>query len=320
MRCVCCGREIRRETPVQGWHRSCIRSFFGTDELPELELDEDTLRKIAEENTNRGFTVPGVQKKLSLHLTDEKGRKPRLTLINYPSGYILKPSTEEYRSLPEAEHCIMSMARAASIQTIPFSLMEANGKRAYITKRIDRLKTSEGVQSLAMEDFCQLEERLTADKYKGSCERCGKVISRFSSRKGLDLSEFFVRIVFSFITGNSDMHLKNWSLIEPVPGSGQYQLSAAYDLLPVNLVLPEDTEESALTINGRKRKLHLKDFYALAEYCGISGKAARSMIHRLVAKKEEYFEICRESYLPDDMKNALCCLIEERISVLEETA
>ena len=101
-----------------------------------------------------------------------------------------------------------------------------------------------------LEDFCQLSSRITADKYKGSYEGCGRVIQKFSKNVGIDASEFFYRLVFCFLTGNSDMHLKNFSLIENAPGSRVFGLSAAYDLLPVNVIVPEDREQMALTLNG----------------------------------------------------------------------
>ena len=122
---------------------------------------------------------------------------------------------------------------------------------------------------LAMEDFCQLDLRLTQDKYKGSYERCAKIIERYSSRKGLDITELYLRIVFSFLVGNSDMHLKNFSLIETEEGSGKYVLSPAYDLLPVNVIMPEDKEQFALAMNGKKTHIRRKDFLVFAEKCGM---------------------------------------------------
>ena len=86
------------------------------------------------------------------------------------------------------------------------------------------------MQMLAMEDFCQLENRLTSDKYKGSYERCAKVVMNYSQNAGLDVADLFLRIVFSFAIGNSDMHLKNFSLIETAEGNSVYQLSDAYDM------------------------------------------------------------------------------------------
>ena len=149
---------------------SCLcPEVFSEPTLPELDVSEETLIRIASENTHKGYTVPGVQKKMSLHLSRE-GNIPRLALVDYPTGYILKPQTDTYPAMPEAEHLIMSMARKTGIATVPFALMFIGDRYAYITKRIDRILPTRAhptAQMLAMEDFCQLEYRLTEDKIPG---------------------------------------------------------------------------------------------------------------------------------------------------------
>ncbi len=319
MKCLCCNKPLnetatRYELSV-GWHKRCIKSFFGTTVLPELDISEQTLKLLAVESTFKGCTVPGVQKKLSLHLTE--GNEPRLTLVNYPMGYILKPQTEDYENLPEAEYLVMQMAKTAGIKTVPFALVNLSGQFAYITKRIDRVKQNDGVKMLAMEDFCQLEERLTQDKYKGSYERCAKVITRYSARSGFDLSELLLRLVFSFIVGNSDMHLKNFSLIETREGSCEYVLSDAYDMLPVNAVLPEDNEQFALTLNGKKSNIRKKDFFVFAENSGIPKHVAEKIINNVTSLEETFLSMCDESYLPPKSNLSLKEIIKARIDVFK---
>ena len=329
MKCLCCGKEISEKASVQEketqWHSSCVRKFFGTGTLPELDISEDTLTRIAVESTNKGFTIPGVQKKMSLHLTADGG-KPRLTLVNYPTGYILKPQTEQYEALPEAEYLAMQMAEKTGISTVPYALIRMAGKNAataYITKRIDRVlptKKDPSLKMLAMEDFCQLEQRLTENKYKGSYERCAKVVSRFSVQPGLDLSELFLRVVFSFVVGNSDMHLKNLSLIETAAGSQSYVLSEAYDLLPVNVILPEDDEQLALTLNGKKHNIRRNDFLKFAEASGIPRDAAIKMIQKILSMKDQYLKMCETSYLPEHLKERFLVLVEARVNALKTSA
>lgn len=273
MNCLCCGKALR--TPNEtGWHKTCIKRFFGTVKLPEIEIDDKTLNLLATETTNKGFTVPGVQKKLSLHLVSDS-RKPRLTLVNYPTGYILKPQVAEFEALPESEQLIMTMADTAEISTVPHALVKGKAGLAYITKRVDRNLADGAIKMLAMEDFCQLDLRLTEDKYRGSYERCAKIIRRYSSRIGIDMTEFYIRLVFCFIVGNSDMHLKNFSLIETAEGSGEYVLSPAYDLLPVNANMPADKEQFALAFNGKKRNVRKGDFLKFADACGIRAVLVR---------------------------------------------
>ena len=318
MKCLCCGKPILPEENNSGWHTRCIRKFFGTDTLPELDLREEALASYVTESVFKGLTVPGVQRKMSLHLDQQDA--PRLTLVNYPTGYILKPQTSEYRNLPEAEDLAMRIAEKTGVKTVPHALLRMNGQFAYITKRIDRKITGRQrlhVQKYAMEDFCQLDERLTMDKYRGSYERCAKIVSRHSVRKGLDLSELFLRLVISFVTGNSDMHLKNFSLIETEPGSGIFVLSSAYDLLPVNLVMPEDREEFALTMNGKKANLHRNDFLHFAEQSGVGRTAAEKIIKKVLAAEDDFLSLCDDSYLPQDMKDALKELIRLRCERLK---
>ena len=312
MNCLCCNKPLRNENK-SGWHNSCIKRFFGTNTLPNLDITPETLKKLSTESTNKGYTVPGVQKKISLRLSLEDDA--RLTLVGYPSGYILKPQTEEYSCLPELEHLIMRMALESGIRTVPFALIKLSqddNSLAYITKRIDRRND----KYLAMEDFCQLDGRLTEDKYKGSYERCAKIISEYSIAAGLDISELFLRLVFSFAIGNSDMHLKNFSLIETKEGLEEYVLSDAYDMLSTNIVIPEDNEEFALTMNGKKRNLKYKDFITFATVIGLPEKSAEKMIRKILTMKEKYFEMIDDSFIPEDMENDLKKLIEKRMEIL----
>lgn len=317
MNCLCCGKPLKDNGENIGWHKACIKRFFTTTVIPEIEITDLTLETLAEESINKGYTVPGVQKKLSLHLSKET--HPRLTVVNYPTGYILKPQVKEFRALPEAEQLVMCMADKAGIATVPHALVKSGDSYAYITKRIDRVFADKSrTQMLAMEDFCQLDLRLTQDKYKGSYERCGKIIKQYSSASGLDITELFYRLVFSFIVGNSDMHLKNFSLIETETGSGKYHLSPAYDLLPVNVIMPEDKEQFALPMNGKKTNIRRKDFLVFADGCGITKSSAEKMIERLISMTSEFIKMCDDSFIPKDMKESLKELINARVAVLKQ--
>ena len=315
MNCLCCGKELHKANEV-GWHKACIKRFFGTTKLPKIEIDETTLKLLVEDTVKKGFTVPGVQKKLSLHLVSDDN-KPRLTLVNFPTGYILKPQVSEYEALPESEHLIMSMADMAGISTVPHALIRGDDGIAYITKRVDRKLHDGRVEMLAMEDFCQLDLRLTEDKYRDSYERCAKIIKRYSSRVGIDMTEFFVRLVFCFVVGNSDMHLKNFSLVETAECTGEYVLSPAYDLLPVNANMPADKEQFALTMNGKKMNIHRRDFLKFADTCDISQAVAEKLIESIIKFTPQWIKLCDDSLLPSELKKRLKTIIYERTAVLK---
>ena len=315
IRCLCCNKEITKPDEYESavfWHKKCVRSFFHANMIPELDLSESELERLADLTVNKGLTVPGVQKKLSLHL-ETVDKTPRLTIVDHPAGYILKPQSGEYDYLPEAEFLTMKMAGAAGIKTVPNALVYSDGLYSYITRRIDR----ENDSMYAMEDFCQLSERMTADKYRSSYENCGKVIKKYSKNTGLDLAEFYYRLLFCFLTGNSDMHLKNFSLIESTPGSRIYSLSAAYDMLPVNIIMPADKEQMALTLNGKKRNIKKNDFLKLAENLGISEKTAGGLIIRILKYKPKFIEMVSVSYISGNMKSEMTKLMEKRAAALE---
>ncbi|MBN1623558.1 MAG: HipA domain-containing protein [Clostridia bacterium] len=314
MKCLYCGKELRASSPDEiknNWHRKCVKDFFGIGEMPLLDISNDQLIKIAENAVNQGITIPGVQKKISLHLSGNEDK--RLTIVDYPTGFILKPQTEEFESLPEFEFLAMRLAEMAGISTVPNGLVKLNDRYAYITKRIDRDISGNSAKLYAMEDFCQLANRLTSDKYKGSYENCGKIIKRFSHRPGLDLSELFIRIVFSFIIGNSDMHLKNFSLVETEPSSRQFYLSKAYDMLPVNIIIPEDNEQLALTLNGKRSRIERNDFLAFAGICEIPLKAATGMMEKLCSMTDSFLLECDQSYLSVENKTKTKELILQRV-------
>ncbi len=318
MKCLCCGKLLKescseKERKTQ-WHNHCVTKFFGTESLPILEVTEEQLEQLANETVNRGLTVPGVQKKMSLHLSKEKNA--RLTIVNYPTGYILKPQTKEYEYLPEFEDLAMRLAAIAGIQVVPHALLKVDETFAYITKRIDRDIKDNMVNMYAMEDFCQLSNRMTYDKYRGSYEGCGRIVKKYSEYPGLDMSELFLRVVFSFVIGNSDMHLKNFSMRENEPAGRTYALSKAYDILPVNVILPEDFDEMALTLNGKKRNIRKKDFKLFAEKCGITDKSAENMIKKMNLLKEKFFAQCEDSYLPEEKIEQMKALIEKRLQIL----
>jgi serine/threonine-protein kinase HipA len=186
-----------------------------------------------------------------------------------------------------------------------------SGNLAYVTKRIDRTKKGK----LAMEDMCQLTERLTEDKYHGSYEQIGKAILKFSSTPGLDLVNFWELVLFSFITGNADMHLKNFSLLEQL-GIGM-ALSPAYDLVNTALVNPADEEEMALNINGRKKKLKKQDFIAAMNTLRVEEKQQHNIFNKMEKVLPKWIDLIDKSFLSDEFKEQYKAIIQERLNRLK---
>ena len=301
--CPFCGKNIDGKR----WHESCSQSFFGTKKPPIVELSAAKMEAIAKEQLNEGKSVAGVQKKLSIHLDGSKGKRKRLTILGYPSGYIIKPQTSEYKQLPELENACMLMAKSCGIDVVPNGLIEIEGKAAYITKRIDR----NGNDKIHMEDFCQASNLSTSMKYRSSYEDCAKIIDRYSAFPSLDKSKMFKAIYFSFVVGNSDMHLKNFSFL--MDEKGKYHLSPFYDLLPTKVVLPMDREDLALLLNGKKEALNRQDFDIFAETIGLSKLAKEKIMSSVNSSVEKMKEIISKTDINQHFKTTWVRLIEKNL-------
>jgi serine/threonine-protein kinase HipA len=294
----------------QDFHASCSKKIFGQPTPPELPYSEEDLEPLAKKVIQSQTAVTGVQAKLSLHITGNpiRGNERRFTIVGLWGGYLLKPPTALYPQLPEVEDVTMHLAQLAKIKTAPHSLIRLqSGNLAFVTKRIDRTKNGK----LAMEDMCQLTERLTEDKYHGSYEQIAKAIQRHSVTPGLDVVNFFELVLFSFLTGNADMHLKNFSLLEQ-PGLGMV-LSPAYDLVNTALVHPADEEEMALTLNGRKKKLTKQDFVAAMNTLKLEEKQQEMIFNKMAKAWPHWQELIDRSFMSVEFKEQYKSLLKERM-------
>ena len=295
------------------FHSRCSKKIFGTVIPPVLPYSKADIESLALEVVRSQVTITGVQPKLSVDLKKEKGGEKRFTIVGLWGGYILKPQTEQYANLPENEDLTMHLARLAKINTVPHSLIRfKDGSLAYITKRIDRDKKG---NKIPMEDMCQLTEKLTEQKYKGSHEQIAKKIVEFSAYPVLDLINYVEILLFCYLTGNADMHLKNFSLYKKIK---ETTLTPAYDLLSTKLVIPEDTEELALTLNGKKRKLKRSDFDNLLKTMKVEDKVIENTYNKFRKVLPLWYDFIDISFLPNQMKIDYKALIEHRSSILNK--
>ncbi len=304
-KCLYCYRPL--EKGEKDFHAKCAKKFFGTEEVPVLDYTCEDLEKLAIQVIKDQTSLTGVQPKLSLHLNEHEGSQ-RLTIVGLWGGFICKPQTSQFDQMPETEDLTMHLAELAKIDVVPHTLMRmADNSLCYLTKRIDRSSTGEKV---AMEDMCQLTERQTEHKYKSSYERIAKAIIQYSSMPKMDVTNFFEVVLFSWITGNNDMHLKNFSLFEP--HDDNIRLTPAYDMLNAVILNPKDDEELALTLNGKKKRLTRHDFIT----SGLSMDVEQKTIERLIGKYArllpEMKKLIGNSFLNDELKDKYAELITER--------
>ena len=312
MKCLCCYKELN--AGEHDYHAACAKRWFGARGVPTLPYSHADIRDMAKQIVRAQTTVTGVQAKLSMDIQRIE-QESRFTIVSMDGAYILKPQTTQYPYLPENEDLTMHLAQIAKIEVVPHILVRfEDGELCYLTKRIDR--TTNGTR-LPMEDMCQLTERLTERKYKGSYEQIAKAIRQYSHAPGLDLTNYWTMVLFCWLVGNSDMHLKNFSLY--APNTTEHVLTPAYDLVNTLLAIPEDNEELALTLNGKKRKLTRHDFETAMLSSGLNEKVVSNIFRKFLRIYPQWEATIRASFLPEDLQEAYWQLIQQRITTLYNT-
>ena len=312
-KCLYCYQEL--EKGQVDFHPACARKFFGSDTAPILPYTRENMSELARQVIRTSASVTGVQAKMSLDVNRGGKHEPaKFTIVGLWGKYIFKPQSGKYPCLPELEDLTMKMAEAAHIRTARHTLIRlADGELGYLTLRMDRGRNGEKISML---DMCQLTNRLTEHKYYGTYLQLAETVKKYSSVPMLDVQRFWEVVLFSWITGNSDMHCKNFSLLDS--GNGEYVLSPAYDLLAVLLADPQDTEEMAMsfTVGGQKSGFDRNTFITAFTQSGIPAAVANKMIERMKTCLPKWQELVAQSFLPEEMKANYNLLLSKRIDLL----
>ena len=313
-KCLFC-YQLLKDNEVD-FHPKCSKKIFGTATAPLLNYSLSEMEILAKEVIETSISVPGVQPKLSLSFVKEKledGTRGRLTVLEALGGnYILKPQNIVFPQMPENEHLTMKLAELLGIQTVISSLIRLkSGELSYITKRIDRVTPNKKIHML---DMFQITEAF--NKYKSSMEKVGKAVNEYSSNTLLDVVRLYEVTIFSYLTGNNDMHLKNFSMI--LKGE-DWVFSPAYDLLNVQLHLPEDKEEAALTIGGKKSRLIRADFINLGLKFGLSERQIENIFKRFIKLEEKMMALIDISFLMQENKVIYKELLNYRFQLFKDS-
>lgn len=306
-KCLYCYKDLG--SGEVDFHKACCRKFFGTATAPSLDYTRAQMDELAAQVIRSQTTLTGVQPKLSLNL-EKHNNSQKLTIVGLWGGYIFKPQTERFAMLPENEDLTMHLAEIAKLKIVPHTLIRMkDGSIGYLTKRIDRKAHGE---KIAMEDMCQLTERQTEHKYRSSYEQIGKAIRKYSAHAQLDMVDFLELVYFSWLTGNNDMHLKNFSLYSP---AGEPVLAPAYDLLNAVISNPADDEELALNLNGKKTRMKDDDFRSAYCTCGVSEIVFDRIKKKYVDLLPKFEEEIQRSFLSDELKISYIDLLHRRLNI-----
>ena len=319
-KCLYCYQTITGEETC--YHSKCAKKIFGTYKAPILPYTRDNIEELALHILEKSTSVTGVQPKLSLDINRGGKNEPdKLTIVGLWGNYILKPQSSKYDSMPELEDLTMKLAEASGIATAQHALiMMEDGELAYITKRMDR---GEYGEKYSMLDMCQLTNRLTEHKYRGAYIQLAETIKRYSAIPLLDVQRFWEIVLFSWLTGNSDMHCKNFSLIEKE--NNGYQLSPAYDLLAVQLTGINDNDELAMPLEGYGVEgdevlvgFNRSSFLHAMVNSGITEKISEKIIDKMVQSCNKWNYIIDTSFISDELKINYKALVSERLKRLEK--
>jgi len=252
------------------------------------------------------MSIQGVQPKVSLSLKLSEGR---FDMVDRGGTFILKPAIEEWPHVPENEDLTMRMAALCNIETPGHGLVRvADNELAFVIRRFDRTGRN---RRLAIEDFAQLSGKSRDTKYASSTEQLIGVINQYATFPAIDVRKLFNRIVFCFLAGNEDAHLKNWSLFtfEDVVG-----LSPAYDLVNTWLVLPNPTEELALPLKGKKSNLNKEIFlkYLAKERLELPNSVVDADMQAFQDALPRCFDLIEISFLPLELKEQYAEILHER--------
>jgi serine/threonine-protein kinase HipA len=296
--------------PVPGagdYHARCLRALFGTAKAPTLDIELSKLHTAALAMVGH-TSLSGIQKKISVNLAAD-----RATLMVAEGGlYILKPQAGTYPALPENEHVTTRLAQLVGIETATGGLVALkDGTLAYVVRRFDRLPRG---GKLRQEDFCQLAEQPPKDKYEGSAELCVKLVRKYATEQLIEIRKLYQLLVFTWWSGNGDMHLKNFSLM--TGEDGITRLTPAYDLACTQLVIPDDP--LALAVSGKKAKLRRGDWLKLAAYCGLPEAIATRILKTQASVAESAARLIEQSYLPDEQKQEYVGLVAQRSQGLSD--
>lgn len=263
------------------------------------------------------ISIQGIQPKLSVVLNVNQ---QTFVICDRRARYIIKPQHTTFPHLPENEALTMRLAQSLGIDIPVHGLVYCQDRSlSYFVRRFDRVGHK---GKLAVEDFAQLSQRTRDTKYDSSMERLIPILDRYCTFPALEKVKLLQRCLFNFLTGNEDMHLKNFSLITR---EGKTELSPAYDLLNTTIAFLalgksiEDIEEIALPLKGRKKGLTGSVWwrYYARERLGLNDKVLAKVLNRIQQAVTGWHKTIGESFLPREHQALYSQLLDDRCRILD---
>ena len=281
----------------------------GLSQLKQLEYTAEEQRKEAYYRSSK-MSIQGIQPKLSAVLNI---KEQKFDIVDRNGRYLLKPQHHFYPQMPENEDLTMRLADYIGLDIPPHGMIWAkDGTLTYFIKRFDRKGQKD---KIPIEDFAQLAGLTRDTKYNYSMEKVVKLINAYCTFPAIEKVKLFKLVLFCFVTGNEDMHLKNFSIINQ---NGKIEISPCYDLLNTTIELKNASEEIALTLKGKKRNLTKQILinYFGGECCELNDKIITNTVTEIFNAKPHWIKKIHASFLPDEMKEKYIDVVESRFARL----
>lgn len=281
----------------------------GLSQLKLLEYTAEEQRKEAYLRSKK-MSIQGIQPKLSavLNIKEEK-----FDIVDTNGKYLLKPQHHIYPQMPENEDLTMRLAESIDLDVPMHGMIWAkDNSLTYFIKRFDRKGQKD---KIPVEDFAQLAGLSRDTKYEYSMEKVVKLINMYCTFPAIEKVKLFNLVLFCFITGNEDMHLKNFSIINR---NNKIEISPCYDLVNTTIEIKDVSEEIALTLKGKNKKLTKQMLikYFGGERCELTDKVITNTVETIFDAKPNWIEEINNSFLSDEMKEKYIDVVESRFDRL----
>ncbi len=277
--------------------------------LNDLEYTAEEQRKEAFNRASK-MSVQGVQPKLSARLNIKEGK---FQIVDTGGRFILKPQHHFFPEMPENEDLTMKLAGEIGLEIPVHGLVRSkDNSLTYFIKRFDRKGQNDKVP---VEDFAQLAGLTRDTKYDYSMEKVVGLIDKFCTFPAIEKLTLFKLVIFNFIVGNDDMHLKNFSVITE---EGKVKLSPGYDLINTTIEYRNPDDEIALPLKGKKKNLTRNDLinYFGTERCELTTKSVNKVLETISSALPAWKLIIDSCFLSQEMKEKYLDLMETRLKTL----
>lgn len=234
-------------------------------------------------------------------------------IVDKNGSFILKPQLTQYPQVPENEDVTMRMAATAGIEVPLHGMVYAKDESLlYFIKRFDR-KGKAG--KIHVEDLAQVAGVYSDAKYDYSLEKVAVLLDTYCTFPMVEKMKLFKRVLFSWLIGNENMHLKNLSLIHR---NNKVELSPAYDLVNTTILKAVPEQESALSIKGLRSDLNwdiLMNYFA-QDVLGLNDKVILKILKQLISVLPEWVRLIEISFLNEEKKEDYLSLLNRRFRIL----